>query len=572
MATALRFALAAWAGLLLGSLASAQRVPYCNVTGVSVRRLANGVELTIQADGILDLELDFGHYLNLEAISMGRWDEFPRFVTYLPFRIRNARSRIGNVVDVGEFPVSHVETSVLPDSVDGVGLDLRVVLFEPAYTVSIKTPQADPNFWNQYPDRPSVRIQVPPDQRRILIVVSTNRNVELQPKRVPPPAAAPSEVRIARQGDTYDVWSVNAPLQDFARAMTSASGRTVLVEDGLERWVSASLTEATFDEVLEALGRTYGLAVERQGPRVVLGDGTVRSRQAYLSGRFLRLPLRHVAPEVVRASLPDFLLRFTSVDPEHNSLLAAGPEEMLEKLRSDLETLDQPSPLLEFKTIVVETFDERSREALAAWRAEQGTTMFRGEPGVGDFAIGQWLGGPDQLETHLRNLEAKQAVRIRATSVVRAVAGQPARLFAGSQRFAKYEFVDRITNEVTAKVIPVDLGASLRATGYACRGNVLLQLQPSITSIAAVEPGTGLPTVSQRTADTFLVLPDGATAVVGGLSDERADRRTVRVPLLADLPLIGGLFRYPRTIRSKTELTLLVTARVVPASEPSNQP
>lgn len=572
MATALRFALAAWAGILLGSLASAQRVPYCNVTSVSVRRLANGVELTIQADGILDLQLDFGHYLNLEAISMGRWEEFPRFVTYLPFRIRNARSRIGNVVDVGEFPVSHVETSVLPESTDGVGLDLRVVLFEPAYTVSIKTPQADPDFWNRHPDRPSVRIQVPPDQRRILIVVSTNRNVELQPKRVPPPASAASELRIARNGDVYDVWSVNAPVQDFARAMTSASGRTVLAEAGLQRWVTASLSEATFDEIVEALSRAYGLAVERQGPRVVLADGAVRSRQAYLSGQFARLPLRHVAPEVARGSLPDFLLRFTSTDSEHNALLVAGTEEMLEKLRSDLERLDRPAPILEFTTFVVETFDERSREALAAWRTGQGTTLFRGEPGAGDFAIAQWLGGADQLESELRSLEVRQSVRIRATSVVRAVAGQEARLFAGTQRFAKYEFVDRITNEVTAKVIPVDLGASLRATGYACGGNVLLHLEPSVTSIAAVEPRTGLPTVSRRTADAFLVLPDGATAVVGGLSDERAERGTLRVPLLADLPLVGGLFRYPRTVRSRSELTILVTARVIPATELSNQP
>ncbi len=566
------FLAAVWPGILLGSLGLAQRVPSCNVTGVGVRRLSNGVELTIQSDGILDLQLDFGHYLNLEAISMGRWDEFPRFVTHLPFRIRNARSRIGNVVDVGEYPVSHVETAVAPDSTDGVGLDLRVVLFEPAYTVSIKTPQADPDFWNRYPDRPSVRIQVPPDQRRILIVVSTNRNVELQEQRTPPPAGAASAVRIARHGDVYDVWSVNAPLQDFARAMTDASGRSLVVEGGLQRWVTASLTEATFDEVLEALGSVYGLSVERRGPHVVIGDGMIRSRQAYLSGHFVRLPLRHVAPEVARASLPDFLLRFTSIDSEHNALLAAGSEEMLRKLRSDLEALDQPAPLLEFKAIVVETFDERSREALAAWRTEQGTSLFRGEPGVGDFAIGQWLGGSDQLEARLKSLEAKQAVRIRATSTVRAVAGQEARLFAGSQRFAKYEFVDRITNEVTAKVIPVDLGASLRATGYSCRGNVLLQLQPSITSIAAVEPGTGLPTVSQRTADAFVLLPDGATVVVGGLSDERQDRRTVRVPFLADLPLLGGLFRYPRTVRSRTELTILVTARVVPVTEPTNQP
>ncbi|MEJ5171061.1 MAG: hypothetical protein WHU10_08740, partial [Fimbriimonadales bacterium] len=344
------------------------------------------------------------------------------------------------------------------------------------------------------------------------------------------------------------------------------------VEDGLQRWITASLSEATLEEVLGAVAQAYGLALERRGPDVVLADGTVRSRQAYLSGQFVRMPLRNVSPDVARASLPDFLLRFTAVDPEHNALLAVGPEPMLDKLRNDLRTIDRPAPMLEFRAVVVETFGESLSEALASWTVDGGKARLKGDPALGDFHFSQLLASPDQLDLLLRALEARQAVRIRATSTVRALAGQEANLFAGSQRFAKYEFVDRLTNEVTAKVIPVDLGASLSATGYASGGNVLVRLRPSLTSIAAVEPKTGLPTVSQRSADTFLVLEDGASVVIGGLSDERAERRTIRVPLLSDLPLLGGLFRYPRTVRSSTVLTFIVTARVVASTESADQP
>ncbi|MCX7801230.1 MAG: hypothetical protein N2109_12925 [Fimbriimonadales bacterium] len=566
-----RLLLAVWA-LAAAPLALSQRVPYCNVTGVQAKRLANGVELTIQADGILDVELDFGHYINLEAISMSRWDEFAKFVTYLPFRIRNARSRIGNVVDVGQYPISHVETSVLPESTDGVGLDLRVVLFEPAFTIAIKTPQADPDFWNRYPDRPSVRIQIPPDQRRILIVVSTNRRVQLEQERVPPPEGASSTLTIARRGALYDIDCVNAPLADFARRFTEASGRSVLVESGLRRWITAFLSEATFDEVLGAIGAAYGLSVEFRGPHTVLADAMVRSRQAHLSGQMEPVALRSVAPEVARAALPDFLLRCTTIDSDHNALLVSGSRELIDRVRRDIALVDRPAPMLLFEVTAIETGGDWEGESLAELLVGQGQSELVAKPAVGDFAVVQDLGGRDRLQARLQALETSQRARIRARTAVVAKAGEEARLFAGSQRLAKYEFVDQLSNQITARIIPVDLGAGLVARGFASSDQVLLTLEPSVTSIGSVEPGTGLPTVVRRSASATLVLPDGGSLVVGGLRDERRDRSTVRVPLLSELPLLGGWFRFPRTKTVSSELAFVVTVRILRPEEASAKP
>jgi general secretion pathway protein D len=77
--------------------------------------------------------------------------------------------------------------------------------------------------------------------------------------------------------------------------------------------------------------------------------------------------------------------------------------------------------------------------------------------------------------------------------------------------------------------------------------------------------------IGTRNAGTTLRLKDGETQVLAGLiSDE--DRSTAsRVPGLGDLPLLGRLFSSQRDERSKTEIVLLITPRVL-RSDSTRQP
>ena len=69
--------------------------------------------------------------------------------------------------------------------------------------------------------------------------------------------------------------------------------------------------------------------------------------------------------------------------------------------------------------------------------------------------------------------------------------------------------------------------------------------------------------IGTRNAATVLRLRDGETQILAGLiSDE--DRRTAdRVPGLGDLPVLGRLFSSTRDSRTKTEIMLLITPRLM---------
>lgn len=69
--------------------------------------------------------------------------------------------------------------------------------------------------------------------------------------------------------------------------------------------------------------------------------------------------------------------------------------------------------------------------------------------------------------------------------------------------------------------------------------------------------------VGTRSAATALRLKDGETQILAGLINDEERSSANRLPGLGDLPVVGRLFSSQRDNRSKTEIVLLVTPRVV---------
>jgi type IV pilus assembly protein PilQ len=72
----------------------------------------------------------------------------------------------------------------------------------------------------------------------------------------------------------------------------------------------------------------------------------------------------------------------------------------------------------------------------------------------------------------------------------------------------------------------------------------------------------GIPSVSSQSATTQVLVPDGGTAMIGGIliDDDRINIR--QVPGLGSLPVIGTLFKNTATAKSTAELIFFITPRV----------
>jgi pilus assembly protein CpaC len=67
-------------------------------------------------------------------------------------------------------------------------------------------------------------------------------------------------------------------------------------------------------------------------------------------------------------------------------------------------------------------------------------------------------------------------------------------------------------------------------------------------------------------------LADGQSFAIAGLVDDRVTRILNKVPGIGDLPVLGQLFRSQSFQKSKTELLILVTPRIVKPLNPDQIP
>lgn len=101
--------------------------------------------------------------------------------------------------------------------------------------------------------------------------------------------------------------------------------------------------------------------------------------------------------------------------------------------------------------------------------------------------------------------------------------------------------------------------------------SVLLNVRPSITRLIknAADPTPGLsvanfvPQTSTREMESMLKIENNQIAVLGGMMEDRLDKNTDEVPLMARIPVLGNLFQNRNDTTTKTELVIFLRPVVI---------
>ncbi|HRQ55778.1 MAG TPA: type IV pilus secretin PilQ [Azoarcus taiwanensis] len=76
-------------------------------------------------------------------------------------------------------------------------------------------------------------------------------------------------------------------------------------------------------------------------------------------------------------------------------------------------------------------------------------------------------------------------------------------------------------------------------------------------------PGIQEPGIDTKNVNTEVLVENGGTVVIGGIYEEEETTGVARVPVLGELPVVGGLFRNTRTVSDRKELMVFLTPRIV---------
>lgn len=117
-----------------------------------------------------------------------------------------------------------------------------------------------------------------------------------------------------------------------------------------------------------------------------------------------------------------------------------------------------------------------------------------------------------------------------------------------------------------------EFGVRLKFTPTIMRnGNIRLRVAPEVSSLdfanALEFQGFIIPSLLTRKAETEVELKDGQHLSIAGLLDNSTIRNVNKIPILGDLPILGALFSSKNVRERRTELLVIVTPRLVGASE-----
>lgn len=93
-------------------------------------------------------------------------------------------------------------------------------------------------------------------------------------------------------------------------------------------------------------------------------------------------------------------------------------------------------------------------------------------------------------------------------------------------------------------------------------GKVQLKLEVNKGGVGTVTTNAG-PSVAKQEIKTNVVVENGGTLMLGGVFTEQESDATTQVPLLGDIPYVGWLFKQKAKNRTRSELLIFLTPRIV---------
>lgn len=177
----------------------------------------------------------------------------------------------------------------------------------------------------------------------------------------------------------------------------------------------------------------------------------------------------------------------------------------------------------------------------------------------------------------VRDLEQKQVLQILAEPTLTTLSGVPARFLSGGE-FPLPVVQGGTGNSTAITIIFKPYGVKVDFTPTAnLDGSIRLKVAPEVSALdytnSVTVSGFVIPALSTRRAETEVEIADGQSFVITGLLDNRTSDSLSRMPGIADIPILGQLFRSKGITRSIVELIVLVTATIVdPLAPPSLAP
>ena len=281
-----------------------------------------------------------------------------------------------------------------------------------------------------------------------------------------------------------------------------------------------------------------------------------------------------------------------TADEGTNALIIAASAQDYEVIAEIIEKLDIVREQVLVEMLIMEVSEDGLNEIGIDWATIDGpvenSVRYFGATNFGprlDFlsgdleglAVGAWRGTESDVRIGaiLHALEKTSGVNILSTPHITTSNHSTAKIIVGENRaFVTQSRITETADLITPTVIKTfeykDVGISLEITPHISQGGLVrLEIDSEFSKLIedVTSPSTDTPTTAKRQAQTVVSMNSGSTIVIGGLIRDDKTNIEKKIPLVGDLPLIGGLFKFQKERLQKTNLLMFITPHVVSSQE-----
>jgi type IV pilus assembly protein PilQ len=407
-----------------------------------------------------------------------------------------------------------------------------------------------------------------------------------------------------RIGLNFQKQDVRTILQILADAL----GFNVVMDDSIKGDLAMRLDNVPADQALDIILRTKELGKIQEG-NVMLIEPLAKinkRREEALKAAKSQETLAPLTSEIVQINFAKAneiatLLKSkdtgllsdrgrVSVDPRTNTLLIQETRDRLADIRKLIAQLDIAVRQVLIESRIVIANKDFSRDLGARFGVSHQTirgdtavgvsgtlggasAVRAGGPGAGTLNVSlpvagggslgvSILAGDYLLDAELSALQTENRGEVISTPRVITANGKEATIEQGVE-IPYLEASSSGATSVSFKKAVLSLKATPQITPD---GHILMDLD--ITNDTRGEDvgsgfGGSIPSIDTRQISTQVLVNNGETVVLGGVFTEENVESTTKVPVLADIPLIGALFRQKLKTADKSELLIFVTPKIL---------
>jgi type III secretion protein C len=350
------------------------------------------------------------------------------------------------------------------------------------------------------------------------------------------------------------------------RLMNMGSSRNAAVFDAVELPAQNPNTSPKLrGQGMRSEGRPAGKPLDQADVYPV--DGAVNSRPS--------------AADITR-SMANVDSASVEADRRTNGILVRDSVERMQSYEELIKSLDVEPMQVEIQAMIIDIDNNKLDELGVGWSARSfGDRGATGSFGVTANNRGVSLGLPDQVGG--LNISGILAGATNFTAKINALAETGAARVVSRPQIvtlanieaileAKETVYVRVAGAYEVDLFKVNTGTSLKVVphfigeGDNRKVRLFITIEDGVISAPSGAGPETPPIVNEARVSTQVILMEGESLLLGGLTREKTNRGVTKIPLLGDIPYLGSLFKYQTNSSERRERLFLISPRLIAAN------